>query len=201
MKILKLLLLMAVILSGVTSGFAQQSKPAGPPPPPPPARDYFPSRWEEFASTEGRFKILFPGTPQETSQAIESPSGKIIVHLIKYRSLLDYQIFYIDYLRDMEDPATLKPFLDSVRDKAIQTNAGNNPKIVKEVDVSTGGHPGRLLKVELGKNTVVWLKSVAVKNRVYSLTAITPKERPETMGSKNDYEEIVMSFFDSFQLQ
>ncbi|HEV7860528.1 MAG TPA: hypothetical protein VGO91_18055 [Pyrinomonadaceae bacterium] len=170
-------------------------------PPPPPANDYFPQRWKEFTSVEGGFKILFPGTPQQTSETLAIPSGQhLTFHRLIYKSFIYYRAAYADYPRPIDNPETVKKFFDTVRDGTLAALVQLNPHILSEADFSLDGHPGRIIEMELSGNLIVRMKWIAVKERIYYVSVHTPKGQENAFEGKNGYEKIAVSFLDSFKL-
>jgi hypothetical protein len=170
-------------------------------PPPPPANDYFPQRWKEFTSIEGRFKILFPGTPQQSSETIANPSGRqLSFHRLTYKSFISYRVTYADYAKPIDDPETVKKFFDTIRDGTLSGVTQFNPRVLHEADFSLDGHPGRFIEMELAGNLIVRIKWVAVKERLYYVAVNAPKGHVDALEGKNGYEKIAMSFLDSFKL-
>jgi hypothetical protein len=108
-------------------------------------------------------------------------------------------VVYVDYPSNVEDPSVVKKFFDEMRDSGIANIANGSPRIIKETDLSVSGHPGRFLQIELADGTVLRVKYIVLKNRVYNLIATSRKAHPNVMGSENDYQEIAMAFLDSFQ--
>jgi hypothetical protein len=74
-------------------------------PPPPPAIDYSPERWNEFTSTEGRYRVRFPGTPQQASRTEETEMGRVPVQVASYKSFIRYSVVYMDYPQSIEEPS------------------------------------------------------------------------------------------------
>jgi hypothetical protein len=201
MKVLKHILILVMLLYCATPVIAQQNKPSNdPPPPPPPANDYFPKKWKEFSSTDGKFKVLFPGVPKESSNVQENDVGKLNIHFVTYKSFISYSVVYTNYPRNVEESSTIKKFLDDVRDGGLSAVSKANPKIIKESDITLGGHPGRFLQVELAGNAVLRVKWIAFGERLYVVSVTTPKGHYNALGAENDYEKIAMSFLDSFQI-
>jgi hypothetical protein len=171
-----------------------------PPPPPPPANDYFPQKWKEFLSVEGKFKIRFPGIPKESSTERESNGIKLIVRSVNYKSFILYGVTYTDYPQNVDDPSIVKNFLDNVRNGGLSGIAETKPRIIKESNISVNGHPSRFLQVEMDGKAILRAKYVAFKNRLYIVGVTTPKGHQNALGAENDYEKIAMSFLDSFQI-
>lgn len=144
--------------------------------------------------------MLLPGTPAVSVITMPSPQGNLVLHRFQFEGVIDQLVMYVDYAVNVEEPSQAKKFLDHTRDSGLANMAQGKPRLIKETDVSTDGHPGRFLKIEVGENTVVRMKSILVANRVYVLIASSRKAQPNVMGSENDYEEIAMAFLDSFHL-
>lgn len=201
MKILAQFLIGSMLFCCAALCVAQQNKStSGPPPPPRPADDYFPQRWKDFLSKEGKFKIRFPGIPKESSTERESNGIKLIVRSVNYKSFILYGVTYTDYPQNVDDPSTVKNFLDNVRNGGLSGIARTKPQIIRESDISVNGHPGRFLQVEMSGQAVLSVKYVAFKNRLYMIGVTTPKGYRNALGADPDYEKIAMSFLDSFQL-
>jgi hypothetical protein len=183
-----------ILLSSHVVAAGQQEKAGSVPPPQ--ANDYFPERWKEFTSREGKFKILFPGTPVEWTKS-DSPS-----YTVSYTSFIKYTASFIELPGDVGSLGDAKGVLDKARESvmAISVAAQENPQVVKEVEASFQGYPGRILQIDSGNNKVIRYKFILVKNRLYYAEVITPKGRPDTPGAENDYEKIAMTFLDSFSL-
>lgn len=196
-KSLHFLLALTLLLFTSVSALAQQGPP---PPPPPPAYDYSPKMWKEFTSLEGRFKILFPDTPKESSTPKDIPEGKQLIHIVTYQSFISYSVMFTDYPQRVDTPSEGKKYFDIVQEVFLSGVAQFTPRIVKQEETVVDTHPGRFIQVELGEKGMLRGRMVAVKNRLYQIIVITPRYRPNTMGAENDYEEIAMSFLNSFKL-
>jgi hypothetical protein len=193
-SVLHILLAAMILFCSQAIAVGQQGETAKAPPRR--TNDYFPEKWKEFTSQEGKFKILFPGTPVEWSKK-DSPS-----YTVSYQSFISYTASFVDVPDSVVTAADAKVVLDKARESAlaISVAAQEKPQIVKEVEASFQGHPGRLLNIDLGNNRVVHYKFILVKNRLYFAEAITPKWNAETQGAENEYEKIAMTFLDSFKL-
>ena len=144
--------------------------------------------------------MLLPGTPQGSSKTEQTQAGDLVTHTFIYKGVIEYDVIYMDCPVNVEAPSQVKKLFDHMRDGGLANVAKGSPRIIKETDFSISGHPGRFLQVEVADNTVIRMKFIAVKNRVYNLVAVSEKARPNVMGSENDYEEIAMAFLDSFKL-
>lgn len=188
------LLMFFVLLCGDIGAVARQE------PPPPPAKDYTPKLWKEFSPQDGAFTVLLPGAPEVSSKTEKTEAGELVTHTVSYRGVIAYDVIYMDCPINVENPSQVKKLFDHMRDGGLANVAKGNPRIVTETDFSISGHPGRFLLIEVADNTVIRMKFIAVKNRVYNLIASSEKARPNVMGSENDYQEIATTFLDSFKL-
>jgi|GEM_PF-2686560 len=150
----------------------------------------------EYISTGGRFKIRFPGVPQEFEGAYETKVGQITSHFVMLATEVTHVVNYTDYPMNVEQPELVKGIMDNARDGGLARVAKEEPRILSETDVSVEGHPGRFLRVELKGDAIIRYKFVVVGNRVYVLSVGTPK-RPEAQA---EYEKVATSFFESFKL-
>lgn len=201
-NILSVLILLMILSAGSITGIARQSSSGPPPPPPPPAPDYAPRLWKEFSSAEGRFKVLLPGTPTASEQKEATQLGELVVHSFHYEGVTAYDLMYVEFPANInvEDPAVFKKSYEDMRNGMLSNISQANPRIVKETDFSLDNCPGKFLHLDLGAYGTIRLKFIAVKNRVYSISVASRKAQQGVMGSDNDYEEIAMTFLNSFQI-
>lgn len=197
-KILYFHLMLLVLIGSSVDGVAQRRKPDKGSTPQP-ADDYFPERWKEFSPEDGTFRILFPGTPKESTVDENFSPDRYPTYYASYKSFLSYVALHIEYDGEIENPASAKEVFDRARNKIISVSAElkESPRIIKEEDISFEGHPGRFLQVALSNNKVTWNKFIIVKNRFYFLQ-VEMLKRATRAG--NDYEKIAMRFLNSFRL-
>jgi len=161
--------------------------------PPPPAPDYFPKTWKEFISTEGGFRVRFPGAPKEET---EVKPGNTLLHSLVYGS--ERFIFYsVDY-RDLADEKAADDYLKNVRELRLMGMEGKM-KLLSEKSTRRDGQPAVLLDIELIPNRRLRELDVIRGRRQYNLIVITFSNH-EAMGSADAYGEIANSFLDSFHL-
>jgi hypothetical protein len=161
-------------------------------PPPPPAKDYFPDKWDEYTSEQGRFRISFPGKPKAES----SPVG---VEFLSYSGVLEYRVSYVDEPDLTDDPNSVKRYLEETKAASqLIANIGNE-RIIKEKAVTIDGHPGYFLHVE---STKAWVRTVEIVGgkRVYTIVVEGRKGRPNELEGKDDFEKLAMGFINSFKL-
>src|ERR1044072_5911896 len=150
----------------------------------------------EYISAAGRFKIRFPGVPQEFEGTHETNVGQIASHFVMLATDVTYGLNYTDYPMNVEQPELVKRIIDNARDGGLANVAREEPRILSETDISVEGHPGRFLRVELKGDAILRYKLVLVGNRVYVLTVGTPKRS----DAQAEYEKRATSFFESFKL-
>ena len=159
--------------------------------PPPPAKDYFPEKWEEYTSEQGRFRIRFPGKPKEEY----SPVG---VNFFTYNGLLEYRVSYVDEpeLSDTLDSA--KQYLRESRSASQEIVKYSNERIIEEKEVTFDGYPGLFTYVESGK---AWIRTqeIVVGKRVFTIIVEGRKGQANELEGKDNFEKVAMGFINSFK--
>jgi hypothetical protein len=157
--------------------------------PPAPARDYFPDKWDEYTSEQGRFRIRFPGKPTEEF----SPVG---VHFLSYSGLLDYRVSYVDEPDLSDDPLGAKRYLQETKAATLEITKISGERIIKERDITVEGHPGYFVHVE---SATGWIRSqeIVVGKRVYTIIV---EGRKDGLAQKDDFEKVALGFINSFKL-
>ena len=187
-NILNLLLSMVLISACYVIGPALAQAQV---PPPPPAKDYSPDKWDEYTSEQGRFRIRFPGKPQE-----ESSVG---VRFLSYSGLLDYRVSYVDEPEITDDPISTKQYLQRMKSASKEIVKYSNERIIQEKDVTVDRYPGIYIHVESGKG---WVRTqqIVVGKRVYTIVVEGRKGRANELEGKDDFEKVAMGFINSFKL-
>lgn len=191
-----------ILISTAVAKTTEQGPP--PPSPPPPVADYSPKTWKEYQSESGKFSIKLPGQPKESAMAADGLTFN--TWLYGESSFITYGISWWDYPALPNDAKGIKEMLDLLRTTALVTiplsnpNVLKEPKVLKEEDAKVEQYPGRLLLIELDDKTFVRMKWVIVNNRIYAISVQTRKDPPNAMMSENGYEQIAMSYLNSFRL-
>jgi hypothetical protein len=91
--------------------------------------------FKQFASTDGRYKVLFPGAVK--SETVEVPSGKtqlkVMIDSVELRGGTAFMVTYVDAPEDVaKTPAG--PRIDKVRD----ANKGEGGKVLEEKELTLG---------------------------------------------------------------
>lgn len=145
--------------------------------------------WQSFASTEGRFTVLMPGTPQPRTQNVSTPAGNITfyAHFWEDRSAA-YGVAYSDFPQGLIQSANVEALLNGARDGAAANVSGT---LVSERRIGLSGHPGREIEIRISGG-IVKARIYLVGSRLYQLIVV---EQSGTESSANQAR-----FFDSFQL-
>lgn len=165
---------------GLAAGLALAAARAGDPPK---------VEYQQFASSAGRYKVLFPGPVRTETAEVKTAAGAQSLTLDSV-SLPDETLFVVSYIDTPADAARAEPGprLDKIRD-AIR---GSDGKLLSEKDVSVGleKFPGRDLLVEK-PGTFIRARVVLGERRLYQLMI---------QGSKGFVTSATADrFFDSFE--
>ena len=136
---------------------------------PDPALDYKP-----FASSDGRYKVIFPGAVKTETTDVKATSGTIKLTLDSVE-VSDGIHFLVTYLDVPDDVAKMPPGprLDKLRDG----NKGTDGKVItdKAVEVGVDKHAGRDLLIEK-PNLFIRNRAVIAGNRLYQVLVQGSKE-------------------------
>ena len=142
--------------------------------------------WKLFSSERGRFTALFPGTPTEQKNPVDTALGKIDMY--QYSTTRGGTVYMIS-LNDLPVAQTGKTDLLDTAVKSAQQSLGGN--VQEESKISVDGYPGRSWRSETPVLTVM-AKCLWVHPRMYQLLVAAPK------GTLNFGE--ARRFLDSFKL-
>jgi hypothetical protein len=172
----------------------------GPPPPPPPAKDYFPAHWKDFISTDGAFKVRFPGDPKKTSKTYDAADGTLLLHSFSYGSekFIFYDVGYRDLPKAPANPADVRRILTAVRENRLMGLEGKM-KLLAESETTRDGHPALYLEMEYMHAKRLRELDVISGRRHYTILVITFSNQV-AMESESAYGKIAMSFLDSFHI-
>ena len=146
--------------------------------------------WKEFASKEGRFKVLMPGTVKQYKLDTESDFGKGVLHMntVEAGKTL-YGANYCDFPAEVKK-VPRKQVYDSSRDGAVANMEG---KLASEKDTKLGEHPGREIRIDVaGGKRLFRVRVYLVEQRLYQVVVFGT---PEAATSKE-----ADKFLDSFKL-
>ena len=147
--------------------------------------------WSEYASDDGRFSVLMPGSPDEQTQAISTPVGSIDLHIFMVEKPdIAYMVAYSDYPQVVVEKATTDEVLEGARNGALAKIQG---RLLSEDVISYDEHSGREIEftamdgIGLGRAVIL-----LADNRLYQVLAVGAKDS----FPKND----VKRFIDSFEM-
>jgi hypothetical protein len=146
--------------------------------------------WKEFASKEGRFKVLMRGTPEQYKLDAESDFGKGVLHMNSVQAdKTMYGANYCDFPAEIKK-APLKQVYDSSRDGAVANLEG---KLASEKDIKLGDYPGREIRIDVaGGKRLFRARVYLVDQRLYQVVVFGTREA----ATSKDADK----FLDSFKL-
>ena len=133
-----------------------------------------PKPWQEFVSTEHKFKALFPGEPVTgPKQTNKMPGGSIDSYTIsRVEGKFKYEIVYSE-LPSLYKNFPVDKLLNSLIDNTLKTlNAAN----VKKTDVNVNSFRGREVEFDLPDNMAGKGRIAVDGNRVFIIIMKVPKE-------------------------
>ncbi|MCA1565130.1 MAG: energy transducer TonB [Acidobacteria bacterium] len=160
--------------------------------------EYDPAAWKEYKSDAGRFSILFPGTPQEETEQLNSGEREVPVRILKLSELADYVVMYLDNPepRNMNPQATRNLLRLSVKEAAETYQATS----LEQNEITLDGYTGLFVRLQLPDRSIMRLKLYAVGLRIYQLMITTPPEQGATGDQRRFYEATADKFLNSFTL-
>jgi hypothetical protein len=197
--LLRIVLLLVALFACVAISLAQKNRTpdaATPAPTPAPAlseRESSAANWMEFSSAPGRFSILFPDKPKESTE----PMGEVDAHILSLQTFAEYSVMYADYPEPIENAAAAHNILDSGVQSAV---ASVNSELLETKDISLDGNPGKYLKERLPDGKVLRAKMLLVGQRIYQIAITTPEEKDKPVESSRFYDSVASKYLDSFKL-
>ncbi len=162
-----------------------------------PAVEEKPEAWRVYSSTQGRFAIMFPGTPSDQDISYDTPLGRFDARDYVLSATAEYRVSYTDFVMDLENDSNERnKLLDSLRDRVI---ADGKAKVLTQNAISLDGHPGRMLTLVAPDGSITRTRSYTVGKRLYQIMVSTSKvSQPPDEGRFE--ESWATKFFDSFKL-
>jgi hypothetical protein len=149
--------------------------------------------WKEFTSEEGRFSILLPRTPRQTTETVDTFIGEIDEHSFTViHGNITYIVSYSDYPQNVLSASNPRAILDSFSDSAVTSIEG---KLLSERSTSLNGYLGRELKIKIADDSgtaIAQIRIYLVGNRLYYIYTLAPEERATSPS--------VGKFLNSFKL-
>lgn len=199
MRRLPIYLTLFVLLLGAASVRAQGGPP--PPPPPPPSPDYFPEQWKEYVYEVDNVRFRFPVEPEVTTASTNESFGTVTNRHYRRRSFVRMQLSVHEFPAHADFEAEgAKGLLAQMVEASLAEIKDENPKVIKESDITVDGHAGKFLHIETGSGKSIRYKFFLVRNRMYNSYAEVKKGARHGHNFENDFEKVAMGFLDSIRL-
>lgn len=101
------------------------------------------SEWQRYDSPKGSYSVMFPGEPQESADALNTPTGKVEVVLVRYQDDLQGRVYLASHNQIPIPEGSsfdIESGLDSTRDSIARELSA---KVLAEKRIDHQGHPGR----------------------------------------------------------
>lgn len=153
--------------------------------------------WQLFASAEGGFAALFPGSPTKSGQVLKTGVGSLPSFSVELKTgLAEYLVSYMNFPNAFDDPAALKAAYDGGRDATLSSH---QLTLVAEREVTLNGYIGRHTTAA-GKDQLLNNRVFAVGKRLYQVTIVTRDFRKLPPARIKLFESTINKFLDSFRL-
>lgn len=151
--------------------------------------------WNEFSSTEGGFKVLFPKTPKESTGTVNV--GKLIVktHTFSVQEEDTYAVMYFDVPHAADDPKVNRDLLVGLRNFVLAELKGT---LLNDRPISLDNNGGRLLEISMPKGGIARAMIIVAENRLYRITVVPAKR--VTRDREATAKPISSRFLESFKL-
>jgi hypothetical protein len=143
-----------------------------------------------YVSKDGKFKVKFHGTPEVTSQMVQTEAGEIEMFTFIYEKSATeaYMVAYGDYPSSLIDGADPYELLEASRDGALETS-----KIEENKNMKVDGFPAiRTKAINVAENYYYVYEVILAKNRLYQVMIVRDGDYPS--------EDVVPDFVDDFQI-
>lgn len=160
----------------------------------------FDLNWVKFVSEKGKFIILMPNTPKESTSEIPQDYGKSFINHTNTSTQSNYglnRVFYTVSYSEMPVVITNKSFADVMYENSKQSALKRGKTLVAEKDFFYKDIKGKELITE-DKDTVYHSRILLYQNKVYfvAMYFYKPLSAPQEL-----YTHIADKYFDSFAIQ
>lgn len=153
--------------------------------------------WQELVSTEGRFRVLMPDTPEDRFVPVIGQIVNTEMHAYFVRTAVaNYVVAYADF-PSVKDPSLLKKAFDNGRDRLLATGKF---QLVSERNVAAGNISGREIVYTDGAN-VGTDRIYFVNGRAYQVIFLRPQLGGMPDEMRKFYDGLSSKFFDSFRTE
>jgi hypothetical protein len=132
--------------------------------------------WKVVAPGDGKYIIQMPGTPEESTQKIETATGPADLHqyLVNVADDQAYISSYIEYSNKIVGGRSPQEHLRVAQKGTVNGLKGSKVRVEKETNV--GNWPGRVFVLDLDDGLVYTACIYLVGNRLYQNVAVTTKD-------------------------
>ena len=133
--------------------------------------------WKTYSSKDGRFSVLMPGKPQEQTQEVKAPEGKLSVHLL-FSALDRDRVIFVSY---SDVPAkAIEGKQDTFLDSTVKGNVNSlKGKLLsaKKIEVGKGKRPGRDVLIDLPDKKQMYRSRIVLSGqRLFQVVALGSEE-------------------------
>ncbi len=148
------------------------------------------SEWKEFSSPEGKFSILFPGTPTTGYRPAGADSDTSVTYVTNFqREEKAWTVAYFDLPTVPSDEQSIKKLFDQTRDRMLKMYSS---RLASEEDMILMNYPVRAFRTKPDdRNRVFYTRICLVRQRLYQVWALTGRDKEKS--------DDVVRYFDSFR--
>jgi hypothetical protein len=132
--------------------------------------------WQEYTNAEGRFHVLFPGTPTRDTvpppSRLKAGSKPRVVSFTAGTPDATYSVA----LEDFGGSESPEQFIEKQR---AELSAGHGGKLVSEKDVTVGQYKGKEFVVEVPNRGTAHMRFIVAERRLYKLMATGARTAPD----------------------
>ena len=151
-----------------------------------------PSNWKKFSSDEGKFSVLFPGTPEEKVEPVSGSFGNAEIHY--FAVWADKQTLYGINYSDSSKYLKVNPqeLFKKTQNLTVENQKGT---IVFEQETTVDGFPAKEFEFIAGgkANSSFRIREILVGQRVYEVITVFLTTNPHPVNRD--------IFFNSFHVQ
>jgi TonB family protein len=147
--------------------------------------------WREYVSKEGKFGVMFPGTPETGYRPVGADSDSSVTYVTNL--IVDaraWTVAWFDLPKALTDEGAIKVLFDQTRDKMLKMYS---MKMAKEEGLKWLDYPARTFTTKPDdRDRIQVCRIVLVKQRVYEVWVLVESNAVNSQA--------VTKFFDSFKL-
>ena len=153
--------------------------------------------WLEVASSEGRFRVLMPDTPNEISVPINGQIVHTEGHAFFVRTpVAFYAVLFTDFPGASTEPEMIRAAFDSGRDRAM---AEGKLILISEKGLSNANMPAREYVFDDGA-FIIKTRVYYIKGRLYQAIFGAPGVNGMPAAMAQYYDGLAAKFFNSFKV-